>query len=99
MPTCGLAIITRGMVYPATEIYPVVADSPYISGVVEVKPRVLASIPLVPPAPAGEPTILSVQELRPRMGASGPTPPSGGETPKVLSALDLRPTIRKAEEE
>lgn len=99
MPTSGLAIVTRGMLYPPQEINPVVADKPTLTAVVEVRPQVLASVPIPPPAAVDAPVILSAQDLKPQMSAEGPAPATTGDVPKVLSAEDLRPTIRKAEEE
>lgn len=99
MPTSGLALVTNGMIYPPQEVFPVTADSPTLTAVIEVRPRMLASIPTPAPAAVGTPAILSAEELKPQMGAEGPDISATGETPKVLSAEDLRPTIRKAEEE
>lgn len=99
MPTSGLALVTNGMIYPPQEVFPVSSEHPTLTAVIEVRPRMLASIPIPAPAAVDAPAILSAEELKPQMEAEGPAVDATGETPKVLSAEDLRPTIRKAEEE
>lgn len=99
MPTSGLALITNGLIYPPQEVFPTTAEHPTLTAVIEVRPRILGSIPTPAPAAVDAPAILGAEELKPQMGAEGPDVDATGDTPTVLSAEDLRPTIRKAEEE
>lgn len=99
MPTSALAIVTRGMIYPPEETSPVVCEKPMLTAVVEVRPKTLAVIPAPTTTPENIPVILSAGDLKPDMSAEGPDVATVGDKPKVLSAEDLRPTIREAEEE
>lgn len=100
MPTCGMAIVTRGMIYPPSEIYPVVCDRPVLHAVVEVHPQIRATIAPVAEGPAGVPTVLATGELRPELvGVRGPDIDAGQDKPTVVSTDDLRPQIVDTEEE
>lgn len=100
MPTSGLAIVTRGMVYPPDEITVTVADSPLVSAVVEVRPVIRATIPPETEGAAGVPTVVDAKKLAPEIRSSqGPQIDGGQDEPTVIDASELRPQITKAEEE
>lgn len=100
MPTCGMAIVTRGMVYPPSEIYPVVCDKPSVNAVVEVRPQIRVAIPPVEEGPAGIPTVLASGELKPELiKVKGPDVGTGQDIPTVMSAENLKPQIVDTEEE
>lgn len=100
MPTCGMAIVTRGMIYPPSEIYPVVCDKPVLHAVVEVRPQIRATTPPEAEGPAGAPTVLATSELRPELRkVEGPEIDVGQDVPTVVSADDLRPQIVDTEED
>lgn len=100
MPTCGMAIVTRGMIYPPSEIYPVVCDKPSVHTVVEVRPQIRATVPPVAEGPAGVPTVLASSELKPKLvRVRSPNIGVGQDKPIVVSTDDLRPQIVDTEEE
>lgn len=100
MPTSGLAIITRGMVYPPETINVEVCDSPFVSAIVEVRPTIRATVPPPTVPPAGTPAVVAAEELAPQIQSSeGPQIVAGQDEPAVVGAEELRPQIRKAEEE
>lgn len=100
MPTCGMAIVTRGMIYPPSEIYPVVCDKPTVHAVVEVRPQIRVTTPPDVEGPAGVPTVLASSELRPELKrVKSPDVDVGQDTPTVVSADALRPQIVDTEED
>lgn len=100
MPTCGMAIVTRGMIYPPSEIYPVVCDKPVLHAVVEVHPQIRATIPPTAEGPAGVPTVTATSELRPTLyKVEGPDVAAGQDKPTVVSTDDLKPQIVDTEED
>lgn len=99
MPTCGMAIVTRGMVYPPSRIDVVVCDSPTMQAVVEVRPAIRGTVPPPVVGPAGVPRA-TASTVRPQIRKTrGPEQQPPANEPKVVSSTDLRPVIRKAEEE
>ena len=99
MPTCGMAIVTRGMTYPPLEIDVISSEKPVVHSVVEVVPQIRATVPPSFVGPAGAPAVLSATSVTPVIkSTSGPQQSSGSETPYV-EATELVPVIRKAEEE
>jgi len=100
MPTCGMAIVTRGMIYPPSEIYPVVCDKPSVHAVVEVRPQIRVTVPPVAEGPAGVPLVLAASDLRPEVvKTKGPDIGTTQDKPTVVSSDDLRPQIVDTEEE
>ena len=100
MPTCGMAIVTRGMIYPPSEIYPVVCDKPVLHAVVEVHPQIRATTSPAVEGPAGVPTVTATSELRPTLyKVEGPDVAAGQDKPTVVSTDDLKPQIVDTEEE
>jgi|PlaIllAssembly_1097288.scaffolds.fasta_scaffold00866_7 hypothetical protein len=97
MPTCGMAIVTRGMTYPPSRIDVLVCDVP-VTQAEELRPSVSIDIlptPVVDPAPVVRSSVV----VRPRMTARRNPPADPGAHPVIVEAPELRPVIIKAEEE
>ena len=99
MPTCALAIVTRGMIYPA-EITVISSDKPRLAAVVEVRPTIRATVPPPEEGPAGKPTIVGAEQVTPRIvSTSGPQQDTGSDEPTITGAANLTPVILDTEEE
>ena len=99
MPTCALAIVTRGMIYPA-EITVISSDQPRLAAVVEVRPTIRATIPPDAEGPAGKPTIVGAEQVTPRIiTTTGPEQDTGSDEPTITGAVNLAPVIVDTEEE
>lgn len=89
-------ICYQGQPIPVPE--PASLDTPAITGVVEVRPKIRR---VTPPDDAGQPqpTVMSAQELKPSV--TGRVTPDAETTqpPKPRTAQELKPRIVKAEEE
>lgn len=100
----GLCLVTRGMIcIPRdvhVEITPLVSCAePVMQEALEVRPR-LRTIVAAPVPGLTPPVLVSGQELKPimRKADSPPTPdPSPKPVPTVV--IELRPTVKKAEED
>jgi hypothetical protein len=94
-----MAIVTRGMIYPPSEITVISSEKPTIHSVVEVKPQIRATVPPPTVGPAGTPMVISAARVAPEIRSTrGPQHSTGSETP-LVEATELVPVIRKAEEE
>jgi hypothetical protein len=74
-------------------------DKPQMQAVLEVRPRMRGAT--TPAAPAlTPPVVMTSIELRPvTLGAKAPAPSSPDPRPAQTSAKELRPIMKKAEEE
>lgn len=98
----GLCIITRGMICVPrdAEVIPLVSCAePVMQEVLEVRPRMRTIIS--PPVPGLTPPVtLSGQELRPIMRKADGLPlPDPNPKPVPTVVIELRPTVKKAEED
>lgn len=100
----GLCLITRGFIcnpYEAVvEFSPLVScDEPVVRQTLEVRPRV-RSMAIEEPAQPTLPVTTSAQEVKPIMKrADAPAPPSPDNKPVPHVTIELRPVIKKAEED
>lgn len=98
----GLCTITRGFICNpiSAEVTALVScRTPETLQILEVRPRIrgLVAVPIAQPT---LPVTISAKELRPIMrSARSPAPPSSGNTPIPHVVIELRPHIKKAEEE
>jgi hypothetical protein len=82
------------------EIVPLVScEEPVMQEALEVRPRMRTVIS--PPVPGLTPPVpISGQELKPIMRrADGPPPPDPNPKPVPTVVIELRPTVKKAEED
>jgi hypothetical protein len=99
MPTCGMAIVTRGMTYPGVPIH-VPCEKPTVHAIVEVRPQIRMVAAPVAEGPAGAPSVIATSVLRPQIRSiRSPDISTGQDTPTVVSTDDLRPRIVDTEEE
>lgn len=100
----GLCLITRGYIcnpYDAVvEFTPLVScREPEVRQTLEIRPR-LRSMVVEEDDQPGLPVTTSAQELKPIMkGAASPPPPDPDTRPVPHVVIELRPTIKKAEED
>jgi hypothetical protein len=95
----GVAIATRGMVRSCCRQGGFICgDSPEVQAVLEVRPKIrYAAAP--PSGDVTSPIMIGAQELRPSAGATGPGPADPDPKPTQTSAQELRPVIKRAEED
>lgn len=98
----GLCLVTRGMVcvpYKA-EIVPLLScDEPVVTSALEVRPRIRSVHTPAPPSITA-PIVTSTRELRPVMrDADAPAPASPDLRPKPIVTIELKPVIKKADED
>lgn len=97
----GVAIATRGMInyYYYQEEHLVSLDKPQFRQAVEVRPKIrYAETPAAGPITA--PHITATLELKPEpTGVTAPAPPADDMKPVPVVAINLRPVIKKIEEE
>jgi len=101
MPTCGMAIVTRGMTYPPYgSPTPTLCEKPVVHAVVEVRPQIRMVTAPVAEGPAGAPSVIAATMLKPQIrSARPPDTNTGQDIPTVISTDDLRPRIVDTEEE
>lgn len=95
----GVALATRGMIQPCCKQDQIISyDQPDVQAVLEVRPRIRhAAAP--PTAVVAGPVMTGAQELRPTTGAKAPAPADPDPKPTQTSAQELKPIIKKVEEE
>ena len=96
----GIAIATRGMInYCYQEDQLVSFDRPAVRAALEVRPRIrYAETP--PAGPVTAPHITATLELKPEpTSVTAPAPPADDMKPVPIVAINLRPVIKKIEEE
>lgn len=100
----GLCIITRGLICNPTdavvEYSPLVScREPEIRQTLEIRPRLRGLIAEPDPVPT-LPVTTSAQEIKPIMkSADAPAPPTPDNKPVPHVTIELRPVIKKAEED
>lgn len=98
----GLCIVTRGLICNPidAEITALVScRTPEMRRTLEVRPRIRGLV-ATPTAQFTLPVTISAQELRPSMkGVDAPTLPTPDNRPVPHVVIELRPTIRRAEED
>lgn len=89
-------ICYRGQPIPVPT--PMSLDTPAITGVVEVRPKIRR---VTPPDDAGapKPAVVSSQELKPQVSGRVTPEVTSTQPPKTRTAQELKPKIVKAEEE
>jgi len=96
------SLVTDGFICYRGQPIPVPApmslDTPAITGVVEVRPKIRR---VTPPDEPGEPkpSVVSSQELKPQVTGRVTPDPVTTQPPKNRTAQELKPRIIKAEEE
>jgi len=95
----SVALATRGMIRSCCKLGQIVSrESPHTQATLEVRPRIrLAGAP--PTVTVTAPVPISAQELRPQTGATAPAPPSPDPKPTQTSTQELKPVIKKVEED
>ena len=98
----GLCLVTRGMIcvpYKA-EVVPLLScDEPSMMSAVEVRPRIRSVVSPAPPMITA-PIVTSAGELKPVMrDVNAPSDPDPNPRPTQTGAVELRPVIKKVEED
>jgi hypothetical protein len=75
-------------------------DFPVMQQALEVRPTVRSVSGQITPPVVAPPVVLSTQEVRPSAkSAKGPAPANPNPKPAQTAALELRPIIKKVEED
>lgn len=100
MASGALAIATRGMVFFCPQEEQLVSfDKPQFRQAIEVRPKIRYA-ETQPSDPVGTPLITAAVELRPEpTEVTAPAPPADDMKPVPVVAINLRPVIKKIEEE
>jgi hypothetical protein len=82
------------------EVVPLLScDEPVMTGTVEVRPRI-RSVAAPAPSTITTPIVTAAAELKPVMrDADAPAEPDPDPRPQQTGAVELRPVIKKAEED
>jgi len=98
----GLCLITRGFICVprSVEIVPLIScDEPRMTAAVEVRPRI-RSVAAPVPSSITTPIVTSAGELKPVMrDADAPSASDPDPRPTQIGAVELRPVIKKVEED
>ncbi len=95
----SVALVTRGMIRSCFKRDQIVScTSPEFQSVLEVRPRI-RNVASVPPAIVPVPVQIVVQELRPTTEAKSPSALSPVTSPTQTSVQELKPIIKKVEED
>lgn len=98
----GLCLVTRGYIcVPRTvEVIPLLScDEPRMTAALEVRPRI-RSVAAPAPSMITTPIVTSASELKPVMrDADAPAAPDPDPRPTQTGAVELRPVIKKVEED
>ena len=100
MASGAIAIATRGMIFFCPQEEQLISfDTPQVRQTLEVRPRIRYAE--TPPAGAiTAPTMITTLELRPEpKSIVAPAPPADDMKPVPVVAINLRPVIKKIEEE
>lgn len=95
----SVALATRGMIRSCCKLGQIVSrEHPHTQAILEVRPRIrLAGAP--PTATITSPVPISAQELKPVTGVKAPADASPDLKPTQTSGQELKPIIKKIEED
>lgn len=95
----SVALATRGMIRSCCKLGQIVSmEHPQTQATLEVRPRIrLAGAP--PTVTITAPVPISAQELKPVTGAKAPAAPAPVLKPSQTSTQELKPVIKKVEED
>lgn len=96
----GVAIVTRGMInYCYQEEELISFDKPQLRQALEVRPKI-RYVETPPTEPITHPMTTATIELRPEpVSIKAPAPPADDMKPVPVVAINLKPIIKKIEEE
>lgn len=98
----GLCLVTKGMVcvpYSAEGGTLLSCDSPSMSGTVEVRPKI-RNVSGPTAATITSPVVVAASELKPVLReVDAPSTPDPDPKPSQTGAVELRPVIKKVEED
>jgi len=98
----AVCIATRGMICPPhpQEEELISCDAPVLQQALEVRPRVRSVTGQMSPPATTPPVITSTQEIRPSgKMAQAPAPTNPDPKPSQTAVIELRPVIKKVEED
>lgn len=95
----SVVLATRGMIRSCCKLGQIISrEPPQTQAALEVRPRIrLAASP--PAVTITAPVPVSAQEMKPQVGAKAPAAPSPDLKPSQTSGQELKPVIKKVEED
>ena len=100
MASGAIAIATRGMIFFCPQEEQLISfDKPSVRQTLEVRPKI-RYVETPPTGPITHPMTTATIELRPEpVSVEAPAPPADDMKPVPVVAINLRPIIKKIEEE
>lgn len=97
--SAGLCLVTKGMICVTEAALLISCDEPVMTSALEIRPRI-RNVAAPPAAAVAIPVVTSAEELKPVMrDADAPPEPDPDPRPKPTVTIELKPVIKKAEED